>query len=84
MVVTEKSFNTVINIGSGIELPIKDIYDKIVEVFGAEYNLETKGPREGDIRRSVLDASKAKGLMDWKPEVDLEKGLKRLKEYMGA
>ncbi len=82
MLVSEKPINTVINIGSGIEVAIKDIYTTIIEVFEAEYNLEIVGPREGDVRRSVLDASKAKELIGWKPEVSLKDGLVLLREYM--
>ena len=82
MMVSQKPINDVVNIASGIELPIKDIYTAIVEVFDVEYNLEVVGPREGDVRRSVLDNSKAKRLIDWEPQVSLKEGLVNLRKYM--
>lgn len=82
MIVTKKAVNTVINIGSGIELSIKDIYDVIVEEFGATYDLEICGPRKGDIRRSVLDSTKARELIGWEPEVSLKEGIADLKKYI--
>ena len=82
MMVSQKPINDVVNIASGIELPSKDIYTAIVEVFDVEYNLEVVGPREGDVRRSVLDNSKAKRLIDWEPQVSLKEGLVNLREYM--
>ena len=84
MMVSEKPVNTVINIGSGIELPIKKIYEAIVDVFEVEYDLDIVGPRAGDVRRSVLDSSKAKELIGWEPEIDLKEGLSLLKNYIEA
>jgi len=44
-------------------LPLKPIYEK---------------PRQGDIKKSYADISKAQKLLRWNPEVNLEKGLKNI------
>lgn len=82
MRVTKKCVNDVINVGSGEELPILDIYNKIEEVFGAAIGIDIKGPREGDIKRSVLDYSYANETTGWEPKVDLEEGLNKLYTYI--
>lgn len=82
MMVTEKPLNDVVNIGSGQELAIMDIYEMIIEVFGTARNLQVKGPREGDVRRSVLDSQKVDDLIGWKPKVSLREGLEKLRTYM--
>lgn len=76
--------NTVVNIASGLEQPILDIYEKIVEIFDAEKKIEIVGPREGDVRRSVLDATKANKLLKWKYKIDLEEGLLLLRDYLAS
>lgn len=82
LMATEKFTNTVLNIGSGIELPILDIYNEIVNVFEVEPNIVIKGPREGDVKRSVLDSSKAKELLGWKSNITLKEGLTKLRKYI--
>ncbi len=74
--------NSVINIGTGVELSVMDVYEKMVEIFGKNVPLRITGPREGDLRRSVLDPTRAKLGLGWEPEIDLEEGLHLLKESM--
>ncbi|WP_310604143.1 SDR family NAD(P)-dependent oxidoreductase [Anaerosporobacter sp.] len=75
--------NEVINIGSGEEVGILDIYYEILKVFQKDVPITIAGPRQGDIRRSVLDAKKALSTIGWKPTVDLSTGLKLIYESMG-
>lgn len=82
LMATEKFTNEVLNIGSGEELPILDIYDEIVNVFEVEPNIIIKGPREGDVKRSVLDSSKAKELLGWEMNTTLKEGLTKLRKYI--
>jgi UDP-glucose 4-epimerase len=79
MILTAKPVNTIVNLGSGKEIPIMDIYETILEVFTADLPLKITGPRAGDIKRSVLDPSLMKKLTGWYPQVTLKKGLKILK-----
>lgn len=82
LMATEKFTNEVLNIGSGEELAILDIYDEIVNVFEVENNITITGAREGDVKRSVLDSSRAKELLGWQVEVTLKEGLTKLRKYM--
>lgn len=80
----ERPLNTVINVGTGKEVYTLDLYEAVERVFGKEVPIRNVGPREGDIRRSVLDASRAKELYGWEPQVEMEEGLYLLREYMEA
>lgn len=82
MRVSEKSINDVINIGSGEEIAILDIYKMIEKVFVSNIGIDIKGPREGDVKRSVLDNTYAVSKTGWKPKVKLEEGLQKLRSYM--
>ncbi|MGB8956001.1 MAG: NAD-dependent epimerase/dehydratase family protein [Tumebacillaceae bacterium] len=71
-----KGDNEVLNIGAGVELYIEDIYYEVEKAFGKQIPLIRKSERVGDIKRSALDASKAKALLGWEPQIGLEEGLK--------
>ena len=75
----EKPANEPVNIGSGEEIYILDIYEKICDVFGSDAPIAIEGPREGDIRRSVLAADRARALWGWRPQVTWQEGLQSLK-----
>ncbi|WP_239257196.1 SDR family NAD(P)-dependent oxidoreductase [Listeria ilorinensis] len=70
--------NTVINIGSGKEVAILDIYEAILEAFGKEIAINVSGPRVGDVKRSVLLSERAKEVWEWTPKISLKEGLGRL------
>ena len=79
---TERCVNDVINIGSGQEVFILDIYKLIEKVFGTEIGIDIKGQRKGDVKRSVLDSTYAKEKTGWQPTISLEEGLKKLHFYL--
>ena len=81
LLVTKKPTNGVINIGSGKEESILDIYNELQKVFMSEVRINVVGPRAGDIKRSVLDCTKAKEILNWECSVNLTQGLTELKKY---
>lgn len=82
LLVGDKPVNTELNIGTGKEVYILDIYREIENVFDKQVPIRVAGPREGDIRRSVLNADRAKELLGWEPKVDLHGGLVRLRDWL--
>ncbi len=78
LMATAHPLNTVVNIGSGRETYILDIYEMLAALFDSEQPIHRVGPRPGDIRRSVLCADRAQRLLGWTPEVDWQEGLQRL------
>ena len=63
----------VVNIGSGIQTSLNDLIDLI----GIK-NIEYKAARIGEIKHSLADISLANKLLVFKPQVQLEQGLKEL------
>lgn len=66
----------VFNIGTGTETSVVELYDVCRRVAGVETEPELAAPRLGELQRSVLDRSLAERELGWRPEHDLESGLR--------
>lgn len=68
-----------INLGAGTEVTIKDLADRIREVVGRpDAAVQHDRERPGDVRRLCADTSLAQALLDYKPRITLDDGLRRL------
>lgn len=66
-----------INLGTGLSYDIKTIAHKIVELMGVDESLiHYVEERKGQVFRHTAGIQKAQHLIDWKPEVSFEEGLK--------
>lgn len=78
---SDKSIGEVINIGSGFEISVGDLANKIVSLIGKKVEIisapERVRPQDSEVERLLADNAKAKNLIGWKPAVSLEEGLKR-------
>jgi UDP-glucose 4-epimerase len=71
-----------INLGSGREAKIFDLALMAARAAGRPGLFpEFQPPRPGDVLRLCADSRKAARLLGWKPEVELEDGLRRLLEW---
>lgn len=71
----------VIQIGPGHSVSIERIAELVVSISGKDINIEfDRSKREGDMDR-VADWTKAKEILGWSPEIDIETGLKRTYEW---
>ncbi|MDK2786137.1 MAG: UDP-glucose 4-epimerase [Thermotoga sp.] len=77
----ERGDNDVFNIGTGRGTTVNELFHMLKEITG--YNREPvyKPPRKGDVRKSILDWTKAKEKLGWEPKVPLEEGLRLTVEY---
>ena len=73
-----------INIACGKETSINELASKIIELMGKGTEPIYAEAREGEIRRSLADISKAKHLLNFEPKYSLEEGLKRTIGYFKA
>ncbi len=71
----------VYNVGSGEGIWMSDLVKTLEKVMGKKLEIQQMGERKGDPTVTVGDISKIKKELGWKPEVDLETGLKRTIEY---
>ncbi len=73
-----------INIGSGSELSINELYDRLKATAGVGLESAHAEARPGELQRIVVDPSKAAAVLSWKPAVGLDVGLARTLEYFRA
>jgi UDP-glucose 4-epimerase len=77
----ERSAGGEINIATGREISVNDIFKSIKDITGSDVE-ENHGPaKAGEAFRSVLSADKAKAELGWEPEVTFEEGLKLTAEF---
>ncbi|MGB8644083.1 MAG: NAD-dependent epimerase/dehydratase family protein [Anaerolineae bacterium] len=65
----------VINVGSGVELSIAQLVDRIERLTGKEVHRIVNQEEPGGVSRLVADISLARELLNWSPQVSLEEGL---------
>jgi UDP-glucose 4-epimerase len=70
-----------LNIGTGRETSILDLYLKISDILGVKVEPLWEPPRPGDVRRSRARIELARESIGWSPKVTLEEGLKATIEY---
>ena len=77
----EKGDDQIYNLGWGRGISINEIFRRLQTLTG--YRLaEVHGPPKlGEVRRSVLNATKAQQELGWRPTVEIEEGLRRTVEY---
>ena len=64
------------NVGSGVEATIEELADRILELAGRPQSLKAIVPdRPGHDRRYLLDSSKLRSELGWRPEWEFEAGL---------
>lgn len=74
----DKVNRTIINIGSGQEVSIAQLVDKIERVTGREAHRLANGEEEAGVSRLVADIHLANEWLKWKPRVSLDEGLQRM------
>ena len=76
----EKTIGEVVNAGSGFEISITEIIDKILEIIGHELPIVQENkrirPNKSEVDRLFCDNTKAKKLMGWENRVSFDDGLK--------
>jgi len=72
-----------INFGSGIEKSINEIAELILKLTGANKSLKAihVDPRPTEVQRLFADISKAKKILEFKPQIEFEKGISLLIDW---
>ena len=73
-----------INVGSGVELSVNELYSHLAKLTGARQEAVYADPRPGELRRIVVDPGKAAETLGWKPAITLEEGLQRTVAWFRA
>jgi dTDP-glucose 4,6-dehydratase len=76
----------VINLGTGFEISIGELAERVLRQLGKELPVtldrDRLRPADSEVERLVAGTAKAKGLLGWEPEVDLDEGLRRTIEWL--
>lgn len=81
----EDAIGETINLGSGREVRIGDLAGIVVRAVGNPgLAPEHQDPRPGDVLRLCADSRKAERCLDWKAQVSVEDGIRRLVEWHRA
>jgi UDP-glucose 4-epimerase len=72
------------NIGTGVEKNVNELFWSLVNITGNSVK-EVHGPaKPGEQRRSILNCSKARERLGWRPRVSFEEGLRLTVEYFAG
>lgn len=77
----ERGTGEIVNLGTGVPTSTQDLYDALAKAIGSTAEVEYGPPRPGDIKRSLLDISKAKSVLGWEPKVGLAEGCVRTMDW---
>jgi UDP-glucose 4-epimerase len=69
------------NIGTAVETSVLGVAQLLGKAAGIEPNIQFAEERRGELRRSLLDPSKANSVLRWKARVGIEDGLRRTYEW---
>jgi UDP-glucose 4-epimerase len=85
LLAAESKATGALNIGSGTETSVLDLIERLRELEpDAELTPRHADPRAGEVRRSCLDASRARELLQWEPRTDLATGLRATLEHVAS
>lgn len=79
----EKPIRGPINFGTGKEIKIIDLANKIIDLCGKKGEIKPVHvePRPGEVKRLVADVSKANELLGWKSKYTIGEGLKKFIDW---
>ena len=83
LILNNKPIREPINFGTGKEIKIIDLANKIIELCGKIGNIKPVHVemRPGEVKRLVADISKAKELLGWMPKYTITDGLKEFIDW---
>jgi UDP-glucose 4-epimerase len=70
------------NVGTGVETDVATLYARLAEAAGSTVEPALADLRPGEVRRSCLDASRARSQLGWAPKIEISDGLAGTYEAM--
>ena len=85
---SDKAIGKVINLGTGKEITIGDLAEKILSLVSSDAKIECETqrlrPQNSEVERLCSNADMAKEVSEWSPEVSLDEGIKKTIEWIKA
>ncbi|MAH43280.1 NAD-dependent dehydratase [archaeon] len=66
-----------INFGTGVDVSVNDIAEKLVKITGSDSKITHIDKRLAEVNRLCCNASKAKELFGWEPKISIDEGLEK-------
>lgn len=64
------------NIGTGKQTSVNDLAKRMIRLSGSTSKIKHRAEVAGEVQRSALASARAKKILGWKPEVELNDGLR--------
>jgi len=80
---SDRAIGETIHLCSGVDHKVHDVAQQIIDCCGKSDTLKPEhiSARSGEMLRSIGDNSKAKKLLNWKPKVSFEDGVRKTFDY---
>lgn len=78
---TEKGGGLLVNIGTGVETGVQELFDVIAGLTGARDPAHYAPARPGELARSALDPTRAEIHLGWKPFTPLDEGIAKTLDW---
>jgi NAD dependent epimerase/dehydratase len=76
----------VINLGTGTEVSIAEVAERVMRLLGRDVPMELDEnrlrPQDSEVERLVAETTKARDLLGWEPSVELDDGLQRTVDWL--
>ena len=73
----ESEVHGVFNIGCGVQTSLNELADLVKNIAGNDVQIIFEPPRDGDIKMSFADISRARNMFGYEPEYTVREGLER-------
>jgi UDP-glucose 4-epimerase len=84
LVARDRGSGELINVGSGLELSVNELYSKLAELTSTRFEPIYGEARPGELDRIVVDPAKAAEVLGWSPVIELDEGLKHTVAWFRA
>ncbi len=84
MFASKEAANEVFNVACGERISVNDLWEHLSAAAGSDIQPQYGPPRQGDVRDSLADISKARRLLGYEPEVLVQEGLQRTWEWFSS
>jgi UDP-glucuronate 4-epimerase len=74
----------VINLGESRTVELRELISLLEKELGARAQIDRQSPQPGDVPQTFADVSKARRLLNYNPQTDIETGLHRFVEWFRA
>ena len=82
----DQAVGQVVNVGSGHEISIGDLVDKLIEITGSSAKVvidaQRVRPAGSEVERLLCDNTRAREWAGWSPQVSLDEGLRRTADWL--